>query len=47
MRRLLFSLVSTKIPHSPSHWITAVAVLKDIPHASAIFRISAIEFASI
>ena len=31
MRRLLFSLVSTKIPHSPSHWITAAAVLKDIP----------------
>ena len=31
MRRLLFSLVSTKIPHSPSHWITAAVVLKDIP----------------
>ena len=31
MRLLLFSLVSTKIPHSPSHQITAVAVLKDIP----------------
>ena len=40
MRRLLFSLVSTKIPHSPSHWITAAAVLEDIPNASAVFRIS-------
>ena len=40
MRRLLFSLVSTKIPHSPSHGITAAAVLKDIPNASAVFRIS-------
>ena len=40
MRRLLFSLVSTKISHSPSHGITAAAVLKDIPNASAVFRIS-------
>ena len=40
MCRLLFSLVSTKIPHSPSHWITAAAVLKDIPNASRVFRIS-------
>ena len=47
MRLLLFSLVSTKISHSPSRGITAAAVLKDIPHASAIFRISAIGFASI
>ena len=38
MRRLLFSLVSTKIPHSPSHWITAAAVLKDIPNASRVYE---------
>ena len=40
MRLLLFSLVSIKIPHSPSHGITAAAVLKDIPDASAVLRIS-------
>ena len=47
MRLLLLSLVSTKIPHSPNRWIAAAAVWKDIPNASAFFRISAIGFASI
>ena len=42
MRLLLFSLVSTKISHSPSHWIADAAVLKDIPNASAVFRISGV-----
>ena len=38
MRLLLFSLVSTKISHSPSRGITAAAVLKDSPNASRVYE---------